>query len=233
MKRRSGGESAFERLPTWVDVEKWPRRYLVPRLQRFRPLRGVWSRVAGAAEGWGRAGVRAASCELAAAILDPAADGAGCVTLTCSLSPRTGQGWASGERAPGEGSRHWLGAAAPPFARLGRSGSPEDAAPTRTCRSGCCCPSTLPCSAKGLVFTAELLCQVTSWQRLPRGPIGVIDCKTSPSDFEATILIDNNSRIVDGRWGTSMEISTQATSCIITVIGPAINAWIQEAARRL
>lgn len=115
MKRRSGGESAFERLPTWVDVEKWPRRYLVPRLQRFRPLRGVWSRVAGAAEGWGRAGVRAASCELAAAILDPAADGAGCVTLTCSLSPRTGQGWASGERAPGEGSRHWLGAAAPPL----------------------------------------------------------------------------------------------------------------------
>lgn len=87
----------------------------------------MWSRVAGAAEGWGRVGVGVRR-ELRVAIFDPAADGAGCVTLTCSCSPRTGQGWARGERA---GRTQAIGCAqAAPLSLLGRSGSPEDAAPT-------------------------------------------------------------------------------------------------------
>lgn len=72
----------------------------------------MWSRVAGAAEGWGRVGVGVRR-ELRVAIFDPAADGDGCVTLTCLGSPRTGQGWARGERAGH--SRHWLCASRPPY----------------------------------------------------------------------------------------------------------------------
>lgn len=62
--------------------------------------------------------------------------------------------------------------------------------------------------------------------------MGVIGCKKpSPSDFEATVL--DNKLNCSWEVGTLIGISTRATSCIITVIGPEINASIQEAPRRL